>query len=396
MSNTESNKYLKYINVFDSEKKKNFKNRSFISFLVVIFYLLVMVFSFLSDNTLGMWNKGIVDNKNIKGFFAIMFVTVLYIPLFFSIKEVIALVFDKKSRLTYWLLILSSSLLYFLPLIFLISATYFLNFFDNIFNIDKNDGDIEVYLACLYVIYLSLFFNTILIILILNILLKKQNKSTITNVIVMNFLMTFVPFGFFGFALIGLIRGWSTILFILISITGTDVMCYVFGSIFGKHKMAKVISPNKTWEGAIIGTIVTIGLLLMYCGLMTIDKSTINIFSANGTYSSISRSTVILWNICEFQTKTQTSESVPLWIILTFVSLGLIISSILGDLLFSYIKRVYKIKDFGIALKSHGGFLDRFDSFTITSSIYLFFTLISLGLFALSSNIEIIFGSPII
>lgn len=385
--NTYNNKHI--INTIDEKKKSNFKNRSLISVFVFIFYGIVFLLSAFSDNTEGNWMNGIVDNKNIKGIFAIFMILTLYIPLYFCIHESLYLVFDKNQKKPLYILTFFSSFLYFGPLIFLIITNYFISYSY------RRTQDTDYNLISLYLIYLTLFFCLLLIIIFLNIFLKKYQKMNFKNALTMNILLILIPFGFFGFAMIGLLRGWYTLVFLFISIAGTDVMCYLSGLLFGKHKMAKVISPNKTWEGAILGTILTVFLLLSYCGFLTLDTKKIIIDTTS--QQEIPRSIISLWNIAEFQTKWSIlSQSSSLWIILFFVSLGIVISSILGDLLFSYIKRQFNIKDFGTALKSHGGFLDRFDSFIFTSTVYFLYTLTALGIFALSRNIDIIFGKPII
>ena len=66
--------------------------------------------------------------------------------------------------------------------------------------------------------------------------------------------------------------GWLTVLepaawllvFILVLTWSADTMAYLAGKAFGKHKMAPVLSPGKTWEGAaggFLGTIVIADLL---------------------------------------------------------------------------------------------------------------------------------------
>ena len=102
-----------------------------------------------------------------------------------------------------------------------------------------------------------------------------------------------------------------------------DTGAYFVGSTFGKTKLHKTISPNKTWEGLIGG--ITVGLLAAW---------------------TIFRITDIL--------------SLNAWIIL---ALSIISVSVVGDLSESAWKRSYGIKDTSSILKGHGGFLDRLDSF---------------------------------
>lgn len=101
-----------------------------------------------------------------------------------------------------------------------------------------------------------------------------------------------------------------------------DSMAYVTGSKFGKHKLSKRISPNKSWEGCIGGTIFAL--------LMGILNS-----------------------------KIFPQPSMVEWLV---ISILVIIFGTLGDLFESIIKRRLKVKDSGTMLPGHGGLLDRFDS----------------------------------
>ncbi len=101
-----------------------------------------------------------------------------------------------------------------------------------------------------------------------------------------------------------------------------DSMAYLAGSKFGKHKLNKKISPNKSWEGCIGGTI---GALLM--GILN--------------FKMFPQPTLIDWLV---------------------ISVLVIIFGTLGDLFESVIKRRLKVKDSGTMLPGHGGLLDRFDS----------------------------------
>ncbi len=106
-----------------------------------------------------------------------------------------------------------------------------------------------------------------------------------------------------------------------------DTMQYVVGSIIGKHKMAPVISPKKTWEGTIGGS-----------ALCLIVAVVLSIFNKNFTT-------------------------------LQWISMGLIASvgGTFGDLLESKLKRSAGIKDSGNIMPGHGGVLDRFDSLFLAS-----------------------------
>ncbi|MDF2522038.1 MAG: hypothetical protein K0R84_2666 [Clostridia bacterium] len=120
----------------------------------------------------------------------------------------------------------------------------------------------------------------------------------------------------------------------------TDTAAYFTGVTIGKHKAFPTISPKKTVEGYIGGTIGSI-LLTTAFGLIV------------GSYGS----------------------SIG---IMNFVIIGFIcaIASELGDLVSSYIKRYAGIKDFGNLIPGHGGILDRFDSILFTAPVVYYFFLI--------------------
>lgn len=106
-----------------------------------------------------------------------------------------------------------------------------------------------------------------------------------------------------------------------------DSFAYLAGRAFGRHKLAPIVSPHKTVEGAIGGLLGNVagGLIFM----------------------SIARRLDILY--------------AP-WLWTVAVSLLCGVVSQLGDLSFSLIKRQYGIKDYGRVFLAHGGVLDRFDS----------------------------------
>lgn len=116
-----------------------------------------------------------------------------------------------------------------------------------------------------------------------------------------------------------------------------DTAAYVFGSLFGKHKLAPEISPGKTWEGFLGSCVVTVGL--------AVGLSYIPFFQSAG---------LKVWH----------------WIV---VALLTEVFGLLGDLLESMFKRKAGVKDSGNIIPGHGGVLDRMDSILFaTLPVWLF------------------------
>lgn len=117
-----------------------------------------------------------------------------------------------------------------------------------------------------------------------------------------------------------------------------DTCAYCVGKLIGRHKMAPVLSPKKSVEGAIGGVAGTGLLTLLYGNVfkdaMGIDEGGIAVLAV----------------IC---------------------MTGALISMV-GDLTASAIKRNYDVKDYGTLIPGHGGILDRFDSVIFTAPIIYF------------------------
>lgn len=106
----------------------------------------------------------------------------------------------------------------------------------------------------------------------------------------------------------------------------SDSGAYFAGRFFGKHKLAPVVSPNKTVEGAVGGVLCAIACMVLYALVMQLLS-----FRVNYLYAVI------------------------------YGLLGSVFG-VFGDLCFSVIKRQTGIKDYGNLIPGHGGVLDRFDS----------------------------------
>ena len=155
-------------------------------------------------------------------------------------------------------------------------------------------------------------------------------------------LMSFVyrarilPYGIFIYALI----------FVCSSIC--DTCALAAGMLFGKHKMAPVLSPKKTVEGAVGGVIgsAVCSVILSYL---------VRFADAEADF----RIEFLIIGIC-----------------------GALVS-MCGDLAASAIKRNHGIKDYGNLIPGHGGIMDRFDSIIFTAPLIYFLGVFLLGTAAL-------------
>ncbi len=113
-----------------------------------------------------------------------------------------------------------------------------------------------------------------------------------------------------------------------------DAGAYFVGVRFGKHKLAPVVSPNKTIEGALGGMAAGILAMLLYTFILDVPLR-----------FDVSYGAAIVYGV-----------------------LGCLVGEI-GDLCFSVIKRQTGIKDYGNLIPGHGGVLDRFDSILAVSPL---------------------------
>ena len=125
------------------------------------------------------------------------------------------------------------------------------------------------------------------------------------------------------------ISAYLVFLLVILNTAIFDTFAYIVGSNFGRTKIAKEISPNKTYEGLIAGIISSVIYGYLVCIFLNLDLLIIPCFVIG----------------CLF--------------------------AFLGDLLISYFKRRSGIKDTGSLLPGHGGVLDRLDSHLLATPLLL-------------------------
>ena len=168
------------------------------------------------------------------------------------------------------------------------------------------------------------------------------DKPELGKVISTWFVSLYATAGFTSLVLLADISekgSWHIMFFAFAAAWVTDSCALICGMLFGKHKLLPSVSPKKTVEGAVGGVLFCIAAFLLYAK--------------------------ILESAFQFE--------IASYIMIAVCGLICGIVAVIGDLLFSAIKRASGIKDFGNIMPGHGGVLDRFDSVISISLVLLLF-----------------------
>jgi phosphatidate cytidylyltransferase len=167
----------------------------------------------------------------------------------------------------------------------------------------------------------------------------KNLETTISRMGIMFFGIFYIGFLLSHVSLIrNMAGGKHWVLFLILTVWAGDVSAFLFGSLFGRHKLYPRISPKKSYEGLAGGIIGSIVIALAYALL--------------------------------FIPQLKTGRCILL-------AIGLVVLGQLGDFTESMLKRGARVKDSGSLIPGHGGMLDRLDSF-LFSAPFLHYSLLFL------------------
>ena len=122
---------------------------------------------------------------------------------------------------------------------------------------------------------------------------------------------------------------------LLLVVFASDTFAYFGGRLLGRHKLAPTLSPGKTWEGFVVGSLA--GIFVAFVAL----------YQDRHTYLTVGEALIL--------------------------GVAIVLVAVAGDLFESMLKRDLQVKDTGRLLGGHGGMLDRLDAllFAAPAAYYL-------------------------
>jgi phosphatidate cytidylyltransferase len=140
------------------------------------------------------------------------------------------------------------------------------------------------------------------------------------------------------------------IVFLLASVWAGDIAAYYAGRAFGKHKLAPIVSPNKSWEGAIASILASVGVAV---AVFHFTPQLLSFFARTLHHP--------FYDDATWLQSLSTYRPLNPWHVLTIGILANVAAQF-GDLFESALKRGAGVKDSGTLLPGHGGILDRIDA----------------------------------
>lgn len=360
-------------NELSSNAKKTMKQRVFSSFFIISFFVILFILGWLADNV-NDWSPLPMLGREICAWLLLIY---LLPAILISCRE-INNIFFKFNWVTQILITLCSVCLIYSP-----TMVYFLKYYKYI-NFIEISSDIAQVNTVTNIFAIVLTFSILITVVVNTIILGFNRILTFKNWFILNLLVGVVSGFYLGSCFFLFTRGWLSLFWLMLIVAGSDSFSYFGGILFGKHKMAPKISPKKTWEGFVIGQLLTIGVAIL----------------ALYGFSFINHDPDVLKQIMGIQFQQMQNNEIinqfnhdnpKWWILMTFITIILSVLSVLGDLMYSWFKRKYRIKDYGTLIPGHGGIVDRIDSHSVVISFYF-----ALSFFIALFAHTVVFFEPVI
>lgn len=176
---------------------------------------------------------------------------------------------------------------------------------------------------------------------VLSVYTFMKDKPELGRVISAYFFSLYSTAGFTALILLADLTdgAWHVMFFCFVAAWVTDSCALFTGMLLGKHKLLPSVSPKKTVEGAIGGVVFCIAAFILYAFLLE--------------------------KLFDYQIES--------YLLIAICGAVCGVVAVIGDLLFSAVKRASGIKDFGKLMPGHGGVLDRFDSLISIAIVLLMF-----------------------
>lgn len=187
-----------------------------------------------------------------------------------------------------------------------------------------------------FLMYIA-FSSLVFLIFLMSISLFSHGKVQVDHISEVFMMMFYIGITFSCMVLTRDVENGAFV-FLIVYLTAwtSDICAYFSGVAFGKHKLIPDVSPKKTVEGAVGGLASTVLTMLIYAAVLNIA-----------------------------------TDLRPNYLVFIIGAVILSLSSMVGDLFASLMKRKHGIKDYGFIMPGHGGILDRFDSVLATSPLVL-------------------------
>lgn len=171
----------------------------------------------------------------------------------------------------------------------------------------------------------------------------RRAERTVSDIAITTLGVVYVGWLFSYFVLIRALSIHGNFLFFMLLVVWiNDTAAFVIGKFFGRIKMAPLISPNKTWEGAIGGFVIAVSTAILVSPYM------VGLYGLNPFHAGV-------------------------------LAIIVAITAQIGDLVESLIKRDVGAKNSGDWIPGHGGMLDRMDSFILSAPFVYYYLVWILG-----------------